>query len=82
MHYFVYILRCADGRLYTGITNDVSRRLAEHQRGGSRQAKSLRGKGPFVLVFQRQMESKSAALAEERRIKRLSKAEKEALLKD
>ena len=46
----LYILRCADGSLYTGIATDVQKRLAEHE-GGPRGAKYLRGRGPFEIVY-------------------------------
>ena len=49
--WFIYIIRCADGSLYTGITTDVSRRFAEHARSGPRAARYLRGRGPLTLVF-------------------------------
>ena len=50
MDWTVYILRCADGTLYTGITNDLSRRIAEHESGQG--AKYTKGRGPFQLVFE------------------------------
>ncbi len=75
----VYLLRCADGSLYTGIALDVARRMAEHERG-VRGAKYLRGRGPFRLELERVVGGRGAALRLERDIKRLSKAAKEALL--
>ena len=77
----VYLLRCADGSLYTGIATDVARRLAEHERG-VRGAKYLRGRGPLRLEFARVVGGRGAALRLERGIKRLSKSAKEALLED
>ncbi|HXU12257.1 MAG TPA: GIY-YIG nuclease family protein [Candidatus Binatia bacterium] len=76
----VYILRCADGTLYTGIATDVRRRLAEHVRGGGRGAKYLRGRGPLRIVFARAVRTRGTALRLESRIKKLSKARKEALI--
>ena len=76
--YWVYILRCADGTLYTGITNDVPRRLAAHNSG--RGAKYTRGRGPVELVYREAAEDKPAALRREWEIKRLSRAEKLALI--
>ena len=78
--WFVYIVRCRDGTLYTGIATDVSRRLAEHQGAGGKGAKYLRGRGPLQLVFARSAASRGAALQLESRIKRLPKTRKEALV--
>ena len=68
-------MRCADGRLYTGISTDVERRIREHQ-SGRRGAKSLRGKGPLTLAFACRVGSRSLASKIEHRIKQLSSAEK------
>ena len=78
--YWVYILRCADGTLYTGITNDVPRRLAAHNSG--RGAKYTRGRGPVELVYREACGEKSAALRREAAIKKYRRAEKEALITD
>ena len=78
MAYWVYILRCADGTLYTGITDDLQRRLAAHNSG--RGAKYTRGRGPVEPVYQEEAADKSAALRREAAIKRLSRAEKLALI--
>ena len=78
--WFVYLIRCADGSLYTGISTDVERRFKEHQGGGRKGAKYLRGRGPLKLTYQRRIGAHPAALAEERAIKRLKKREKEALI--
>lgn len=75
----VYVLRCADGSLYTGIATDVERRLDEH-RNSDRGAKYLRGRGPLGLVFSCAVDNRSHASRVESRIKRLSKSRKEALL--
>lgn len=75
--WFVYVLRCGDGSLYTGISTDVARRLAEHASGGPRAAKYLRGRGPLSLAFSVGVDNKSAALALERWVKGLSKPRKE-----
>ena len=74
----VYLIRCADGSLYTGITTDVERRLAEHRAGKG--AKYLRGRGPLELAYSRPIGDRAAASREEARIKRLSKAAKETLI--
>ncbi len=75
---FVYILRCADGSLYTGIAKDVERRLGQHRAG--RASRYTRARLPVRLVWSREVRSWSLALREEIRIKRMRKAEKEALL--
>jgi putative endonuclease len=72
----VYLLRCADGSLYTGIATDVSRRLAEHAEG-EKGAKYLRGRGPLELVFHQEIGDRGLALKVEHRVKRLPKADKE-----
>jgi len=74
----VYLIRCADGSLYTGITTDVERRLAEHRAGKG--AKYLKGRGPLALAYSRPIGDRAAASREEARIKRLSKAAKETLV--
>ena len=80
--WFVYVLRCKDGTLYTGIATDVERRLAEHRGPGGRGAKYLRGRQPLELVMSRSVGAREIALRVEHRIKRLARAEKEALLRD
>ena len=75
----LYIIRCADESLYTGIAVDVARRLREHQ-AGLRGAKYLRGRGPLQLVFEQAVGDRSAASSAEHRVKRLDKAAKEALV--
>ena len=77
MAWYVYILRCGDGSLYTGYTNDIPRRLARHQSG--RGAKYTRGRGPLEVVYREECPDRSAALRREAEIKRLSRREKEAL---
>ena len=76
----IYIVRCRDGTLYTGISTDVERRLAEHREAGDAGAKYLKGRGPLTLLVQKRLGSRSLALKAENRIKRLSKAKKESLL--
>ena len=77
--YSLYIVRCADGSLYTGIAVDVARRLAEHA-GGPRGARYLRGKGPLELVFEQPVGDRSYASRLEHRVKRLGRSAKEALI--
>lgn len=76
----VYVVRCGDGTLYTGIATDVARRMAEHARSGGRGAKYLRGRGPLRLVLEKKVGSRALALKIESRIKRFSKARKEAMV--
>jgi putative endonuclease len=74
----IYLLRCADGSVYTGIATDVSRRISEHEQG-KRGAKYLRGRGPFELVYQRAVGDRSVATRIEYCVKQLSRSEKENL---
>jgi putative endonuclease len=76
--WFVYILRCGDDSLYTGIARDVTARIAAHASG--RGARYTRSRGPFTLCKTRRCTSKGSALSLEHAIKRLSRAEKEHLL--
>ena len=76
--WFLYLIRCKDRSLYTGITTDVNRRFAEHQSGKG--AKYLRGKAPLTLAFQQKIGSHSAALKAEASIKKLSKVDKEIII--
>lgn len=74
----VYILRCADGTLYTGVTTDVQRRFNAHQTGKG--AKYTRGRGPLELVYREECLDKGAALKRELAIKGLSREEKLKLI--
>ena len=76
--YSVYLVRCRDGSLYTGIASDVERRIEDHL--ANRGAKYLRGRGPLKLVFKKQVGRKEQALKVEHRIKRLPRHKKEALI--
>lgn len=77
--WYLYILRCGDGTLYTGITTDVERRLAVHRAGKG--AKYTRGRAPLELVYQEPCGTHSDALKREWAVKALSRGEKEKLLK-
>lgn len=79
MQNFVYILRCNDGSLYTGWTNDLENRLSMHNNGTG--AKYTRGRGPCYLEYFETFETKNEALKREVAIKKLSKVEKERLIK-
>lgn len=74
----LYMLRCGDGTLYTGITTDVQRRLEEHRSGKG--AKYTRGRGPLELVYSEECPDKSAALKRELEIKALTREEKRNLI--
>ncbi len=76
----VYIIRCGDGSLYTGIAKDVESRFFEHESGAPKGAKYTRGKGPLELVYQAEIGNRSEASKEELRIKALSKKQKLALI--
>ena len=77
--WYVYILRCTDGTLYTGSTDDVTRRVAVHNSGKG--AKYTRGRTPVEVVYTEECESYSAALKREYAIKQLSRQEKLNLIK-
>jgi predicted GIY-YIG superfamily endonuclease len=76
--WFVYILRCADGTLYTGITKDVSRRCRQHNEGTA--SRYTRSRRPTRLVYQEDQPNQSAALRREAAIKALSRCQKEMLI--
>ena len=70
------------GNLYTGITQDVQRRFKEHQEGGAKAAKYLKGKKPLKLVFHKKIGSRSQAIKAEAKIKKWPKEKKESLIKN
>ena len=72
--WYLYILECRDGSLYTGITDDVSRRLAQHSAGKG--AKYTRGRGPLILRYQEACGTHGDALRRELEVKRLTRQEK------
>ena len=76
--WFVYILRCSDGTLYTGMTDDVARRVEVHNSGKG--AKYTRGRLPVEVLYTEECESYSAALKREYAIKQLTRKEKMALM--
>ena len=77
--WYLYILRCKDGSLYTGITTDVEKRLEAHRAGKG--AKYTRGRDPLELVYREECGDHSAALKREAEIKRLPRDEKLKLIK-
>ena len=74
----LYILSCADGTLYTGITTNLKRRLAQHNAGKG--ARYTRGRGPLALAFSTDVPSQSHALRLEQKIKKWNKKKKLALI--
>jgi putative endonuclease len=77
-HTFVYILRCADGSLYTGYTVDLVRRLKQHSSGNG--GKYTRSRAPVELVYFKTFKTRSEAMEEEASIKRLPRAKKLVLI--
>jgi len=80
MAYSLYILKCSDGTYYTGITTDIDRRISEHNGLSPRGAKYTSARRPVVLVYQAGFPTRSEALKEEFRIKKLTRAEKKELI--
>ena len=76
--WFVYILNCADGTLYTGITNDLDRRIKAHNAGTA--SKYTRVRRPVSIVYSEEVETKGDALRRELQIKRLTRSEKMAII--
>ena len=77
-NWYLYILECRDGSLYTGITDDVSRRFAQHNAGKG--AKYTRGRGPLILRYQEECRSHGDALRREIEVKKLTRLEKLTLI--
>ncbi len=78
--WYVYLIRCHNGSLYAGICVDLARRFEEHQSGGRKCAKYLRGKGPLRLVFSYPAPDRSLASRFEYQLRRLPKSGKEQLI--
>lgn len=76
--WYLYILRCGDGTLYTGITTDVEARLEMHRSGKG--AKYTRGRGPLELVYREECDNHSQALKRELAVKAMSREEKQSLI--
>ncbi|HZX96936.1 MAG TPA: GIY-YIG nuclease family protein [Myxococcales bacterium] len=74
----VYVIRCGDGTLYAGITNDLEQRIAAHRSG--RGARYTRGRGPLTLLHQEPARTRSAALKREYQLKRMRREAKLAFL--
>ena len=80
MQYSVYIVECADGTYYTGIATDVQRRLLEHNGAKRKGARYTSARSPVSLIYEVRCASRSAALKEELRIKRLTRGQKQMLI--
>ncbi len=78
--WYLYILRCGDGTLYTGITTDVERRLEAHRSGNG--AKYTRGRGPLTLAYWEVCGTHGDALKRELAVKRLTREQKETLIQN
>ena len=78
----LYLIRAAQGSLYTGVTTDVQRRFLEHENKDRKNkgAKALRGKGPLMLAFKIVVGNRSDALKLEHRVKQLSRTDKQWLI--
>jgi putative endonuclease len=76
--WFVYVVRCRDGTLYTGISRDLAARLAKHNQGKG--ARYTRGRGPVALVHKERKRTQGAALRREAAIKALPRREKLVLV--
>lgn len=74
----VYILQCKDGSLYTGVTDDLERRIKAHESG--RGAKYTRGRGPLILRYHELLDSHASALRREYQIKAMKRADKLLLI--
>ncbi|MFT5195758.1 MAG: putative endonuclease [Cellvibrionaceae bacterium] len=78
--WYIYMVRCADNSLYTGITTDVDRRLNQHKKGNG--AKYLKTRRPLTLVFQQRVGDRSQASKLEYAIKQLPKSKKEQIVRE
>lgn len=81
MAWFLYILRCSDGSLYTGVTTDIDRRFNEHKEGKTG-AKYTRSRFPIEIVYREACASRSEAQVKESALKKLKKADKEIVVKN
>ena len=79
MQWYVYIVQCADNTFYIGSTNDLEHRLATHNSGKG--AKYTRGRLPVQMIYSEECESRSLAAKREAQLKKLSRAEKELLIR-
>ena len=80
MNWFVYIVKCKDNSLYTGITTDIRRRIIEHNTDSLKGAKSLRGKRPVIMVYSEEFQTQSDARKREAAIKNWKRLNKIKLI--
>ena len=80
MSFSLYIVECADGTYYTGIATDVQRRILEHNGAKPKGARYTSARRPVALVYEAAFATRSEALKEEARIKRLTREQKQALI--
>lgn len=80
MSWYVYMLRCRDNTLYSGITTDVKRRVEEHNFDNKKGAKYTKPRRPVTLVYKKRCPDRSKAASEEAALKQLTKTEKEKLV--
>ena len=78
--WYIYIIECADGTYYTGITTDTERRIAEHNTSGIKGARYTRERRPVKLVYSEKVSGRTEALKRESQIKKMSRAVKEKLV--
>ena len=78
MNWLVYMLKCSDNSIYTGITNNLEKRLKKHESGGG--AKYIRGRLPIKLIYKESFINRSEATKRELFIKKMSKKEKKVLI--
>lgn len=79
MAWTLYILKCSDDSYYTGITNNLEKRVTDHE--GGKGAKYTRGRGPFKIIHTESLENRSEATKREIEVKKLNRADKEKLIK-
>jgi len=79
-NWYVYIVRCADGTLYTGVAKDVEKRIEEHNTNNLLGAKYTKHRRPVILVYREPVNSRSEAVRRESEIKKLKRKRKEALI--
>jgi putative endonuclease len=80
MSYFFYIVRCADNSLYCGVTNNLEKRLKEHNSEGARGAKYVRARRPASIEYHENYSDKSSAMKREYEVKQWTKERKESLV--
>ena len=79
--YFFYIIRCSDGTLYCGQTNNIQKRIREHNSNTNKSAKYTKGRGPVKLVYVEKHQTLQLAMKREWEVKKWTKAKKEALIR-